>query len=313
MLLCGILTSTYMFAGGQAQSDCTGLGDEVSKVDRQVFITCPGGRIFSNLKVPLAFCTIGTSKTGKHCYEVLEFGRTHRNQPQSQKISAAAELNGVTCSVSVTMDYGATRSRSVLDDAWGPWDDWGDPQGDPGNAYYIYKQKGVWSADVGTTISKVPFSVDDNMGPNLACSDLLNNAPHRQDATAAGHSLQDSYQRTMQITQQNRSKGIVDPLDRVYNSLPPRPVCSSITPGRPPQCIPTGEVVRVPGDLNMPPAFWDRSSPSWYYVTCGGPSRNLGLEIKLNGQTDDRKRYIDCITATFLADRRQMMVDAGVH
>jgi hypothetical protein len=128
--------------------------------------------------------------------------------------------------------------------------------------------------------------------------------------TAPGHSLDDNYARTLQIVQENQARGINDPLGRMLHLFGPIPVCSSFT-GAPLRCVPTGEVVRVPGDLVTPPGFWSQSSPAYFGRQCRGGS--LFTEITLNGPTDGRKRYMTCTALFNLSAERQNLATLGAR
>ena len=132
------------------------------------------------------------------------------------------------------------------------------------------------------------------------------------------HSLNDTYARTIEIVQENKSKGAPDALGNMFSpirALRQLDVCYSIShaPQDPPhvyrKCEKTGEVVRVPGDLDVPPDFWVR-----YLERCNQTS-GAGLEVKLKGlaHDDGRKRFIHCGDATTLDVVRKGLIEAGVR
>ena len=92
------------------------------------------------------------------------------------------------------------------------------------------------------------------------------------------------------------------------------PVCYSIThqPGDPPnvnrKCDETGEVVRVPGDLAVPPDFGQS-----YERQC--KEQGPGIEVKLKGARPDdgRKRYIHCGEIFLLGALRKQLINLGVE
>ena len=138
---------------------------------------------------------------------------------------------------------------------------------------------------------------------------------------APGHSITDTYARTIEIVKENASKGIPDALTPHINPHPgrewlaPVPVCYSIThgvadpPGVNRKCDPTGELVRVPGDLDVPSDFWESYDRRCKNIHMQGP----GLEIKLkdSGHDDHRKRFISCTEIFLLGALRKQLIDLG--
>jgi len=138
---------------------------------------------------------------------------------------------------------------------------------------------------------------------------------------APSHSLDDTYARTVEIVKENESKGIPDALAPAIQVHPgpqwlrPIPVCYAIThkAGDPPQinrqCEPTGEVVRLPGDLAVPPDFWQSYDRRCKEMHMQGP----GLEVKLKDPKPDdgRKRYIHCGDAFDLGALREQLIELG--
>ncbi len=165
----------------------------------------------------------------------------------------------------------------------------------------------------------IASSPDVTPNPNVAVHARNANIPRNPAGTAPrfpGHSLDDSYQRAVEIARENQSKGVPDAMSRLtVAQWPGRPVCSSFT-GNPPACVPTGEVVRLSGDLDEAADFWNESSPGYFRLHCNtsaAPWAQGQVEIKLKGQTDSNKRYVSCATAENLAFYRQTYANLGMH
>ena len=148
-----------------------------------------------------------------------------------------------------------------------------------------------------------------------SCDDLFPQRP-----VAPGHSITDTYVRTMQIARENASKGVHDNVcwegpDNVPHSNCPSvnfvglPVCYSFDKSG--ICVPTGERVHVPGDV----VFVD--AVDWETFGRPGACRSLpqSIEVSLKDATKDdgRKRFINCVTAGMLAAVRKRLIDRGAE
>ena len=119
------------------------------------------------------------------------------------------------------------------------------------------------------------------------------------------HTLDDTYERTLQVANQNAHNNLSDSFP--VNYIPTAYVCFGITPTG--QCQRTGEIVRVPGDLAKP-LDWDSASR---YDHCVGRIA-VGDEVVLKNPApnDVRKRYLRCTDAVRLAQFYQRMVQLGI-
>ncbi len=137
----------------------------------------------------------------------------------------------------------------------------------------------------------------------------------RNRPSAPGHSIDDTFPRFVEIVQENKSKGLRDSLSDT-GWLTPFPVCYSVTRAvpplvGPPKCDPTGESVRVPGDLLVGPEFWDDSRRLFYVRQCNQERGGLQVELR-NGTNDGKKRFVTCMTAAQLSARRQILSQYGL-
>jgi hypothetical protein len=117
------------------------------------------------------------------------------------------------------------------------------------------------------------------------------------------HSVDDTFARTLAIVNQNAAAGVPDALAPALKLFKPLPVCYSITA----RCEQTGEVVRVPGDLDVAPDFWSTLGRH-----CGPMAHAYEIQVSVKGSpAGGRKRYIDCATALELANRRERLLRYG--
>jgi hypothetical protein len=248
----------------------------------------------------------------------------------------------------ITFDASKTRDRYKLD---GIWQAWGRPRNQQNLVIIavLFKRSGEWFASdmrmsgpeaslagsfpptIGSMLGVYtravgnlgemqgilrPTPFDELLGTitKPSCTDIQSaTVPIR--SSAPGHSLRDTYARTIEIAKENASNGIPDALNAPISpikGLRTLDVCYSITHAAkdPPkvyrQCEKTGEVVRVPGDLDVPPGFW-----ASYRQRCD-QSPALEVALKGAGRNDGRKRFIDCTDAMFLAATRKSLLAVGV-
>jgi hypothetical protein len=131
---------------------------------------------------------------------------------------------------------------------------------------------------------------------------------------ATGHSLDDTYARTLEIMNDNARKGIRDAIGST-GWLTPFEVCYSVKQEVIDAthirriCDKTGEVVRVPGDLAVKPAFWDTYAQSCKAIRMGE------LEVKLSSPSpnDGRKRLLSCTSLFLLGARRKALTEEGLR
>jgi len=185
---------------------------------------------------------------------------------------------------------------------------------------------GQWSEEIGPDIFKLPLISLKQITPSQkpSCTDILKTPP--PPPSAPGHSLNDTYKRTIEILQDNKNKGITDSVALLLNrgappqggrgrgagggSFGPLPVCYSISDAR--KCDPSGETVVVPGDLKTPHGFWDDSSPTNYFKLCGR-TNGIRLEVILTDHPPDgRQRYMSCPDLSWLKVRRTQLLELGV-
>jgi hypothetical protein len=138
--------------------------------------------------------------------------------------------------------------------------------------------------------------------------------PHLTAPDATGHSLNDTYARTLEIMNDNASKGRRDAIGST-GWLTPFEVCYSVRQEVIDAnhvrrvCDKTGEVVRVPGDLAVPPGFWDTYAQSCKAAGMGG------LEVKLASPSpnDGKKRFISCTGVFLLGAERKQLIEKGLR
>jgi len=119
----------------------------------------------------------------------------------------------------------------------------------------------------------------------------------------AAHAADDTFARMVSIVNRNMAAGVTDPLAPYLRRFTPLPVCYSITT----RCLPAGEVVRVPGDLDVAPDFWDTLGRR-----CGPMAHAYQIEVSVKGSPKrGRREYIDCSTAFELASRRKTLLRYG--
>jgi len=134
------------------------------------------------------------------------------------------------------------------------------------------------------------------LGPPAVCPPPI---PHG----SPGHSVDETFARMVAIVNQNASAGVPDALAPWLRYLTPLPVCYAITT----RCQATGEVVRVPGDLDVAPDFWRTLGRH-----CGPMAHAYEIQVAVKGSPPGgRKRYIDCLTAFELANRRKRLLRYG--
>lgn len=123
---------------------------------------------------------------------------------------------------------------------------------------------------------------------------------------APGHSLNDTYEKSLEIEKENESRGIPDGIKGTdFLTIF---VCSSITARG--QCQRTGETVRFPGDLAMP--------LDWAALSVVGYCRDRvseGVEVVLKTplQKNVPKRFLRCADALYLNQTRQQLTRLGVR
>jgi hypothetical protein len=149
----------------------------------------------------------------------------------------------------------------------------------------------------GVLISGTDFIEEMARQKPKSCDDPIPRPP--LPPSAPGHSLGDTYARTMELEKENARKGIRDDV-RDFVGLP---VCFAID--RTGRCDKAPESVYVPGDLAKP-LDWDALGPGICRRQPG-----LVLEVELKAAPHE-KRFLNCITAGSLAAARKRMIDLGV-
>jgi hypothetical protein len=126
----------------------------------------------------------------------------------------------------------------------------------------------------------------------------------------AAHLITDTYSQTMEKIKDNASRGKRDSYLKPFAGLIPElKVCYSIVDNK---CQETGEVVRLPGDLEMPEGFWDMSSPNKFGACArhGDTAGSKSTEVRLTEQKDDKKRYLFCDSIWELSGLRDLLIES---
>ena len=223
---------------------------------------------------------------------------TIRLRPDRIPISGRLPVGGMGLLVRVLPDKAAEVS-----DTW-PVTNWigvrivTDPKSSDGWQHLVAKR------GINTWFGWVPprtFPDENNPSPQIAPN----------SSSASVHSANDTYERTIEIVQENKSRGVRDDVGLWARSFDPVAVCYSFThgPTDPPgvnrQCDSTGEVLRAPGDLAVQPNFW-QTYDDVFRAPGTGP-----VEVALKGHEDGKTRYISCSTAELLNSRRKTLIQSG--
>jgi hypothetical protein len=247
----------------------------------------------------------------------------------------------------IYFDASGIRTTYRIDGNWRPWGDSAMPSNHRVIIGALYKRGDDWYARdmrmTGLAYARLtdPLTVfgsilaNANTGENIRAAlptqfdSLLNtlekpSCAEIRGVIAPGHSLSDTYSRTMEIIRENKSKSIRDSLAEMSPQGPqrqggrgggggslfrPLPVCYSISDSR--KCDATGETVVFPGDLKMPPGFWNKASPNNYFRLCA-PTNGVRLEVTLTEPSSNGKRYMACADLSWLEVRRQQLIELGV-
>lgn len=266
--------------------------------------------------------------------------------------TTAEGMNGLRWQGAITFNFSVSRTRLRADDEWLQWGEWRDQQPPVIVAALLKKNGQWYASDLRNTgqmlsnsTQPTPGSVVDilrgqmaaggeivqqQLGASVTLDRLLTTMKQPSCAeipppppSAPGHSLSDTYSHTLEIIRDNESRGIADSVPMFLKAgragsgrgsnpavFGPLPVCSSINNMR--RCDPTGETVVVPGDLRVPPGFWDDASPVNYFKLCDR-ANGIGLEVVLTEHVNDgKKRYMTCPDLTWLKTRRTQLLQLGV-
>jgi hypothetical protein len=168
-----------------------------------------------------------------------------------------------------------------------------------------------------------------------SCTDLFNLEPHRETSLelekteaairsevrptsgpAPGHLVTDTYARAVEILQKNQKNRVPDAYEQLIPLFSPNPTCSpsflghGVTdPGW--ACANTDKFFRMPGDLRVPPAFWDESGPGSYQQACKPPlSRQPWItEVQLVAEPGGAPAIVLCRSIVKLAALRKQLVN----
>jgi hypothetical protein len=127
-------------------------------------------------------------------------------------------------------------------------------------------------------------------------------AAARPSETNTAHALSDTYTRMLELRRDNIRMSGDDSIDP--QEFYPIPVCYSAGAGT--KCDPSGEEVRVPGDLAKP-LNWPAFSTTRY---CDSRTEEE-IVLKSPKQNDGKKRFLLCTDAFILAHRRALLIKLG--
>jgi hypothetical protein len=313
---CGLLALASMATGQNvAVTD-----DEVKTQARQIldkaFTNCenadyfgaPGRYFFGLMSAPVLACSMGNvfqngtpPPQAKQCQIVIEY--KDATFLWDKTLSPADLLNGMQWNGFIKMNYAASRGRHLADGDWSLWGDWLDKPNSSSYLFRFWKKKGVWSEEVGPDLVKLPISIGRLVREKPPCNVLI--PPNERLKN-----LLDKSKAGMVADAPGRSINIRDAIGSTAFE-----VCYSIKQvvidaGHTRRiCDKTGEVIRVPGDLAVPPAFWETYAQSCKAAGMGE------LEVTLTSPSPDdgRKRFISCTSAFILGANRKQLIERGLR